>query len=79
MEKYHQLYHQPIPENRLTPLQHGIQHARHHGSSKTTNKIQMVMHSPQMDKHHTSRSHHPQSMAQTRNNPQPRSKHNACA
>jgi hypothetical protein len=50
------------------PLQHGIQHARHNGSWKDRNKILVVARSPRMDQHHTPRSNHPQSLAQTRNN-----------
>jgi hypothetical protein len=45
----------------------------------TTQKIRVAMHSTQMDKHRTSRSNHPQSLAQTRNNHQSRIKHNAYA
>jgi hypothetical protein len=32
MEENHQPYHQTISENRLTPIQHGIQHPRRNGS-----------------------------------------------
>jgi hypothetical protein len=38
MEENNQPHHQTIPENRLTPLQHGIQHARRNGSCKDTKK-----------------------------------------
>jgi hypothetical protein len=79
MEENHRPYHWAIPENILTPLQHVIQHACHNGSFKNTNKIRVAMHFPQMDKHHTPRSNHPQSLAQTRNNHQSRIKHNAYA
>jgi hypothetical protein len=32
MEENNQPYHQTISENRLTPLQHGTQHARRFGT-----------------------------------------------
>jgi hypothetical protein len=38
MEENHQPYHKTISENRLTPIQHGIQHARRNGPSPTHTK-----------------------------------------
>jgi hypothetical protein len=43
MEENHQPYHQIISENRLTPIQHGIQHARLNGSITHTHQIWMAM------------------------------------
>jgi hypothetical protein len=68
MEENNKPHHHTIPENRLTPIQHGIQHARRNGSCKDTHKIRVAVRSPRMDQHHTPRSNHPQSLAQTRNN-----------
>jgi hypothetical protein len=67
MEENNQPHHQTIPENRLTPLQNGLQHARSNGSCKDTHKIWVAMHPPLMDQQHTQRSNHTQSLAQTRN------------
>jgi hypothetical protein len=61
-------YHQTISENRLTPIQHRIQHSRRNGSVNNTHKIRMALRPPRMDQQHTPRSHHTQSLAQTRNN-----------
>jgi hypothetical protein len=39
MEENHQRHHQKVPENRLSPLQHGIQHVRHKGSFNDSHKV----------------------------------------
>jgi hypothetical protein len=53
MEENHQPHHQTIPENKLTPLQHGIQDALHNGSFNNTHKLRMAMRPPRMDQQHT--------------------------
>jgi hypothetical protein len=67
MEENHQPYHQAISENRLAPIQHGIQHDRRTGSINRRHHIRMALHPPRMDQQHTPRSHHTQSLAQTIN------------
>jgi hypothetical protein len=49
------------------PIQHGIQHDRRTGSINHRHQIRMALHPPRIDQHHTPRSHHTQSLAQTRN------------
>jgi hypothetical protein len=49
------------------PIQHGIQHDRRTGSINNIHQIRMALHPPRMDQQHTPRSHHTQSLAQTRN------------
>jgi hypothetical protein len=46
MEENHQPRHQTIPENRLTPLQHRIQHAHRNWSFKDTTKIRVAIRPP---------------------------------
>jgi hypothetical protein len=67
MEENNLPHHQSIPENRLTPLQHRIQHAHRNGYFKDTYKIWMSMHPPRMDQQHTPGYNQTQSLAQTRN------------
>jgi hypothetical protein len=49
------------------PIQHGIQHDHRTGSINNRHQIRMALHPALMDQHHTPRSHHTQSLAQTRN------------
>jgi hypothetical protein len=67
MEENNQPYNQTISETRLTPIQHGIQHARLNGSVNNTNYIRMALRPPRMGQQHTPQSNHTQSLAHTRN------------